>query len=72
MKHPAQGAKFAGFSVPICVWVRVCLFTSSKSPSWYSNELLRVSGQVLGILLGIPSSFMVFDKASWYSLKALG
>ena len=40
--------------------------------SWYSNELLRVSGQVLGILLGIPSSFMVFDKASWYSLKAPG
>ena len=42
------------------------------SASWYSSELLRISGQLLGILLGIPSSFMVFDKVSWYSTKAPG
>ena len=48
------------------------LHDSFVNASWYSSELLRISGQLPGILLGIPLGFMVFDKATLYSIKALG
>ena len=41
--------------------------------SRHSRDLMNISGQLLGMeLLGIPYSFMLFDKALWYSIKLFG
>ena len=41
--------------------------------SRHSRDLMNISGQLLGMeLLSIPESFMLFDKALWYSIKLFG